>query len=63
VAYRLAMVAVDLDRGPERDKVRYLADPFQATEFGNFESTGITGNWTDMSARPFHGDRPTTYHV
>jgi AbrB family looped-hinge helix DNA binding protein len=51
VAYRPAVVAVDLDRGPERDEVRYLANPFRATEFGNFESTGITGNWTEMWVR------------
>jgi superfamily II DNA or RNA helicase len=46
-AYRLALVTVDLARGPEHDEVRYLANPFLATEFGDFESTGITGNWPE----------------
>jgi hypothetical protein len=45
------MVAVDLDRGPEHDEVRYLSNPFRATEFGDFESTGITGNWAGMWAQ------------
>jgi superfamily II DNA or RNA helicase len=47
-AYRLAMVAVDLERGPEHDQVRYLANPFTRTELGDFEATGITGKWAEM---------------
>ncbi|GIJ37372.1 RNA helicase [Micromonospora andamanensis] len=50
-AYRLALVAVDLARGPEYDEVRYLANPFLGAEFGDFESTGITGDWADNWAR------------
>jgi hypothetical protein len=47
-AYRLALVVVDLDSGPEHDEVRYLANPFTHTEFGDFEATAIVGKWTDM---------------
>lgn len=46
-AYRLALVSVDLARGPEHDEVRYLANPFLGADFGAFESTGITGDWAD----------------
>lgn len=50
-AYRLALVRVDLDRGPDHDEVRYLANPFTRTEFGDFESTGLPGNWPEMWER------------
>jgi hypothetical protein len=50
-AYRLALVAVDLDRGPDHDRVRYLANPFIRTEFGDFEATGVTGKWAEMWER------------
>ncbi len=42
--YRLAMVKVD-PRGPDHDEVRYLADPFAGTDLGDFEATGIRGDW------------------
>jgi hypothetical protein len=54
-AYRLVLVAVDLDRGPEYDDVRYLANPFTRTELGDFEATGITGKWVEMWAK---GQKP-----
>ncbi|MEQ4303327.1 helicase-related protein [Plantactinospora sp. B6F1] len=50
-AYRLALVSVDPTRGPEHDEVRYLANPFLGADFGDFESTGITGDWADNWAR------------
>jgi len=43
--YRLALVKVDL-RGEHHDEVRYLDDPFATTELGDFEATGIRGDWT-----------------
>ncbi|MBC9002966.1 helicase-related protein [Micromonospora aurantiaca (nom. illeg.)] len=54
-AYRLALVEVDLEQPPAHDQVRYLANPFFRTEFGDFESTGITGKWVDMWAK---GNKP-----
>jgi superfamily II DNA or RNA helicase len=42
--YRLALVRVD-PRGPSHDDVRYLADPFSTTDLGDFEATGIRGDW------------------
>lgn len=42
--YRLALVRVD-PRGSQFDEVRYLDDPFERTELGTFEATGIWGNW------------------
>jgi superfamily II DNA or RNA helicase len=42
--YRLALVKVD-PRGPEHDQVRYLDNPFATTELGDFEATGIRGDW------------------
>jgi superfamily II DNA or RNA helicase len=42
--YRLALVRVD-PRGPDLDEVRYLDDPFSSTELGDFEATGIRGDW------------------
>jgi superfamily II DNA or RNA helicase len=45
--YRLALVKVD-PRGSQRDEVRYLDDPFAATELGDFEATGIRGAWNKM---------------
>ena len=45
--YRLALVRVD-SRGAQYDEVRYLDDPFSATDLGDFEATGIRGNWAKM---------------
>lgn len=42
--YRLALVEVDPD-GPDGDRVCYVADPFATTQLGDFQATGITGNW------------------
>ena len=50
-AYRLALVRVDLERGPDYDEIRYLANPFTRTEFGDFESDGMPGNWPEMWER------------
>jgi superfamily II DNA or RNA helicase len=45
--YRLALVKVD-PRGPDYDDVRYLADPFASTDLGDFEATGVRGDWNKM---------------
>ncbi|MDJ0491336.1 helicase-related protein [Rhodococcus qingshengii] len=42
--YRLALVRVD-PRGAQFDEVRYLDDPFASTDLGDFEATGIRGDW------------------
>lgn len=43
--YRLALVTVSKD-GPEYDQVRYVADPFAGFSFGDFASTGTSGDWS-----------------
>lgn len=48
--YRLALVRVD-PRGPQHDQVRYLDDPFAATDLGDFDATGIRGDWNKMWAK------------
>ncbi|WP_205874821.1 helicase-related protein [Mycobacterium camsae] len=48
--YRLALVTVD-PRGVQHDEVRYLDDPFATTDLGDFDSTGIRGDWAKMWAR------------
>lgn len=48
--YRLALVRVD-PRGAQYDEVRYLDDPFATTDLGNFEATGIRGNWAKTWAK------------
>jgi superfamily II DNA or RNA helicase len=48
--YRLALVRVD-PRGPRYDEVRYLDNPFATTDLGNFEATGIRGDWAKMWAK------------
>ncbi len=48
--YRLALVMVD-PRGPQHDQVRYLADPFGGTDLGDFDATGIRGDWNRTWAR------------
>jgi superfamily II DNA or RNA helicase len=45
--YRLALVKVG-PRGPQYDQVRYLDNPFATTELGDFEATGIRGDWNKM---------------
>lgn len=45
--YRLALVRVD-QRGAQFDEVRYLDDPFATTDLGDFEATGIRGDWAKM---------------
>ncbi len=42
--YRLALVKVD-ERGAQFDEVRYLDDPFATTDLGDFQATGIRGDW------------------
>ena len=48
--YRLALVRVDT-RGAQYDKVRYLDDPFSTTNLGDFEATGVRGDWVKMWAK------------
>ncbi|VBA38530.1 RNA polymerase-associated protein RapA [Mycobacterium innocens] len=48
--YRLALVTVD-PRGPQHDEVRYLDNPFATTDLGDFDSTGIRGDWAKMWAK------------
>ncbi|MCC4306231.1 helicase-related protein [Rhodococcus sp. 3-2] len=48
--YRLALVRVD-PRGSQFDEVRYLDDPFATTDLGDFDATGIRGNWDKMWAK------------
>jgi len=45
--YRLALVRVD-QRGGVHDEVRYLDDPFATTTFGDFDATGLRGDWAKM---------------
>ncbi|EIV91755.1 helicase-related protein [Frankia sp. QA3] len=48
--YRLALVKVD-PRGASYDEVRYLDAPFATTDLGDFDATGIRGNWPKMWAK------------
>ncbi|MDV8015622.1 helicase-related protein [Rhodococcus sp. IEGM 1241] len=48
--YRLALVRVD-PRGSEFDEVRYLDDPFASTDLGDFDATGIRGDWNKIWAK------------
>ncbi len=48
--YRLALVRVD-QRGAQHDEVRYLGDPFATTDLGDFEATGIRGDWAKTWAK------------
>jgi superfamily II DNA or RNA helicase len=48
--YRLALVKVD-PRGAQYDGVRYLDDPFASIALGDFEATGIRGDWAKMWAK------------
>ncbi|ULE32282.1 helicase-related protein [Mycobacterium sp. IDR2000157661] len=45
--YRLALVKVD-PRGPGHDRVRYLDNPFSSTDLGDFDATGVRGDWNKM---------------
>lgn len=45
--YRLALVRVDT-RDARFDEVRYLDNPFATTDLGDFDATGIRGNWDKM---------------
>ncbi len=45
--YRLALVKVD-PRGPGHDEVRYLDNPFASTDLGDFDATGVRGDWNKM---------------
>lgn len=45
--YRLALVKVD-PRGSTHDEVCYLADPFASTDLGDFDATGVRGDWNKM---------------
>jgi hypothetical protein len=48
--YRLALVRVDTG-GAQYDDARYLDDPFSATDLGDFDATGIRGDWAKMWAK------------
>lgn len=48
--YRLALVRVDR-RGPQHDEVRYLDAPFATTDLGDFDATGLRGNWAKTWAK------------
>ncbi|MCK9921265.1 DUF3883 domain-containing protein [Frankia sp. AgPm24] len=48
--YRLALVRVD-PRGARHDEARYLDAPFATTDFGDFDSTGLRGNWARTWAK------------
>lgn len=48
--YRLALVRVDV-RGSHYDEVHYLDDPFATTDLGDFEATGIRGDWDRIWAK------------
>lgn len=53
--YRLALVKVD-PRGAAHDEVRYLDDPFATTDLGDFDATGVRGDWAkqwDKGKEPF----------
>jgi superfamily II DNA or RNA helicase len=50
---RLAMVSVS-PQGPGLDVVRYIVDPFRDVDFGDFNATGITGNWAKEWERGGH---------
>jgi len=53
--YRLALVKVD-PRGAQYDEVRYLDDPFATTDLGDFDATGVRGDWAKQwvkGAQPF----------
>jgi hypothetical protein len=48
--FRLALVSVH-PGGPEHGQVRYIVDPFRDVDFGDFNATGIIGDWHKEWAR------------
>ena len=48
--YRLALVRVD-SRGAQHDEVHYLDNPFATTDLGDFNATGIRGDWSKQWAK------------
>jgi superfamily II DNA or RNA helicase len=48
--FRLALVSVHRD-GPEHDEVRYIVNPFRDIDFGDFNATGLVGDWQKEWAR------------
>jgi hypothetical protein len=48
--FRLALVSVHPD-GAEHDTVRYIVDPFRDVDFGDFNATGLAGDWAKEWAR------------
>jgi len=48
--YRLALVSVHPD-DPSEDTVRYIVDPFRDVDFGDFNATGLAGDWAREWAR------------
>ena len=48
--YRLVLVSVSPD-GAEQDEIRYLVDPFQGFEFGDFAAGGVRGDWAKEWAK------------
>jgi SNF2 family DNA or RNA helicase len=48
--FRLALVSIHPD-GPIYDTVRYIVDPFRDVDFGNFNATGLVGDWDREWAR------------
>lgn len=51
--YRLALVGVD-PRGARHDEGRYLDDPFPTTDLGDFDATGIRGDWAKERSKGRH---------
>ncbi|QAY71610.1 helicase-related protein [Xylanimonas protaetiae] len=48
--YRLALVKV-APAGAAHDDVRYLEDPFATTDLGDFDATGVRGDWAKTWAK------------
>lgn len=48
--YRLALARVD-PRGAQHDEVRYLDNPFATTDLGDFDATGVRGDWAKQWAK------------
>jgi SNF2 family DNA or RNA helicase len=45
--YRLSLVRVHPE-GSQADELRYVLDPFQGFEFGDFSADGVVGDWDEM---------------
>ena len=50
IGFRLALVSIHPD-GAECDTVRYIVDPFRDVDFGDFNATGLVGDWAKEWAR------------